>query len=57
MPGYVYWIAGLPLQQDCMMAVLLLHRGTAHRWPVMPSGNTMDSGQECVVVFVVKFVV
>lgn len=39
------------------MAVLLLHRGTAHRWPVMPSGNTMDSGQECVVVFVVKFVV
>ena len=58
MPGYVYWKVGLPLQQDCMMAVLLLlQRGTAQKWPVMPRGNTMDSGEEGVVVFVVKLVV
>lgn len=40
-----------------MMTVLLLQRGIAQKWPVTPSGNTMDSGQEGVVVFVVRLVV
>lgn len=39
------------------MAVLLLHRGTAQRWPVMPRGETREDGHEGAVMFVVKFVV